>query len=169
MTENQKWAISLFEVGDAQPCLYSYCCTQCALAQARTNLDGSSCCFNFFFLTSCPARWMIRTTYGIPGDAYEDCYLPYFCNACVTNQVTPLLDMSYPLDRFITRLISCAITHSHSILRTLGWWCLIITPTPSTTSHPCPHPHLLPINYLHNLPLFYCYCYCYFYCYCYCY
>ena len=148
MTENQKWAISLFEVGDAQPCLYSYCCTQCALAQARTNLDGSSCCFNFFFLTSCPARWMIRTTYGIPGDAYEDCYMPYFCNACVTNQVKPLLDMSYPLDRLIT-LLSCAITHSHSILRTLGWWCLIITPTPSTTSHPCPHPHLsLLITYI---------------------
>ena len=68
-------AISLFEIGDVGTCLYAYCCTPCALAEARTNLDGSSCCFNCLFLTSCPERWMIRSAYGIPaGDAFEDCY-----------------------------------------------------------------------------------------------
>ena len=94
MTEATRWAISLFEIGDIGTCLYSYCCTPCALAQARTNLDGSSCCFNICFLTSCPERWMIRTAYGIHGNAWEDCFIPCACPCCVANQVVPLLHMN---------------------------------------------------------------------------
>ena len=65
----------------------SCCCPYCALAQARTNLDGSSLCFNLCFLTSCPERWMIRTAYGIKGNAYEDCYVPCCCPCCTANQL----------------------------------------------------------------------------------
>ena len=57
------------------------------MAQARNNLDGSSLCFNLCFVTSCPERWMIRTAYGIKGNAYEDCYVPCCCPCCSANQM----------------------------------------------------------------------------------
>ena len=65
----------------------SCCCPYCALAQARTNLDDSSLFFNLCFVTSCPTRWMIRTAYGIQGNAYEDCYVPCCCVCCTANQL----------------------------------------------------------------------------------
>ena len=94
MAQETQWAVSLFGIGDVGSCLYSWICTPCALAQARTNLDDSSCCFNCCFLTSCPERWMIRTAYGIKGNAWEDCYIPCFCPCCTANQVVPLFDSS---------------------------------------------------------------------------
>ena len=80
--------------------MFSWCCCPCALAQSRSNIDGSSCLFNFFCVSAVASRyitfvhalavhcsnyslsrWLIRTAYDIPGDACsgEDiegcCYL----------------------------------------------------------------------------------------------
>jgi hypothetical protein len=46
----ETFQIDLFDIGDPSLCCYSYCCCYCASAHARTNLDGSSCCFNLFCL-----------------------------------------------------------------------------------------------------------------------
>lgn len=66
---------------------YSYCCPFIALAQARSHLDGSSCCFNCCAMNPAVTRWLIRSAYGIPGSAFEDCYTTYFCPCCSINQM----------------------------------------------------------------------------------
>ena len=81
------WSISLCAPGSCTECMYAYCCTSCALAQARTNLDGTSCCFNFLFGNAISMRWMIRTAYGIQGDSFSDCYTTLCCPCCVVNQM----------------------------------------------------------------------------------
>lgn len=67
--------------------LCSCCCTRCAMAQARTEMDGSSCCLNFTLLNPVVLRWLARSAYGISGSAWDDCCLGTFCSCCVVNQV----------------------------------------------------------------------------------
>ena len=81
------WSIQLWECGEISQCCYSWWCPQCAMAQARTNMDGSDCFFNFFFMGACPGRWIIRTAYGIQGTAEEDCLLVCCCSCCAVNQM----------------------------------------------------------------------------------
>lgn len=93
--ENPQFAIGLFEIGDCSSCLCSYICCPCALASARSHLDDSVYVFNIACLPCCcitPVRWMIRTAYDIPGDAWGDCLRSVFCPCCTINQ---LLQTSY--------------------------------------------------------------------------
>mmetsp|Transcript_27695 Transcript_27695/g.38160 ORF Transcript_27695/g.38160 Transcript_27695/m.38160 type:complete len:259 (+) Transcript_27695:3-779(+) len=83
------FSIELWEVGDCNSCLYSWLCSSCALAESRTALDGSNCCFNFWCLPLVPYRWIVRSIYDI-GDTtngYEDCYISCFCPCCTVNQL----------------------------------------------------------------------------------
>lgn len=83
----QNWAVGLCEIGNCTQCCISWVFNRCAVAHARSNLDGSDCCFNMCFLSTVQARWMLRTAYNIPGDPFEDCYMSLFCPCCVTNQL----------------------------------------------------------------------------------
>lgn len=51
--------VSLCDVGNVCLCLYSYTCFPCARAQARTNMDGSSCCFNLWCLGPVTTRCVL--------------------------------------------------------------------------------------------------------------
>jgi len=81
------WAIQLFECGAIDQCCYAWWCPQCAMAQARSNLDGTDCGFNYCFGGPCPVRWMIRTAYGIQGSAEEDLCVVWCCSCCAINQM----------------------------------------------------------------------------------
>lgn len=84
-----QFVIGLFDIGDTKSCLYSWCCTPCALAEARQYLDGSSCCFNCLCLPLAPFRWLVRSAYNI-GDltsCFDDCVLSLCCPCCVVNQL----------------------------------------------------------------------------------
>lgn len=81
------FTISLFELGDCSMCLFSYICFPCAIAQARSSLDGSNFLMNCVSLKCVPARWLIRSTYHIPGDAINDCMVACFCPCCSANQL----------------------------------------------------------------------------------
>mmetsp|Transcript_26199 Transcript_26199/g.38814 ORF Transcript_26199/g.38814 Transcript_26199/m.38814 type:complete len:283 (+) Transcript_26199:38-886(+) len=85
--DHDNFVISLTETGGYADCVFSYCCPVIAVAQARTNLDGSSRCFNVCCLGHVPSRWLIRTAYGIPGDARDDCMLACLCPCCSANQL----------------------------------------------------------------------------------
>ena len=87
MATNTEWSITLCAPGACTDCMYAYCCTPCALAQARTNLDGTSCCLNFLLGNAISMRWMIRTAYGIQGDECSDCFTTLCCPCCVVNQM----------------------------------------------------------------------------------
>jgi Cys-rich protein (TIGR01571 family) len=87
MTNNNNFLIGLCEVGDCESCLFSYCCSCCAMAQSRTYMDNSPPIFNFFCLNHVVGRWLIRESYGISGDACSDCYTATFCPCCAANQV----------------------------------------------------------------------------------
>lgn len=58
MPASYDFGISLFEVGDVSMCLFSYCCFPCAIAQSRTNMDGSNFAMNCFSLGCVPARYI---------------------------------------------------------------------------------------------------------------
>lgn len=84
MAQPNTFAIGICEIGDCKSCLYSYCCTCCALAESRTYLDGSPFCFNFWQLNEAlPAyRWVVRSAYKI-GD-HQDCWGDVCCSLCCT-------------------------------------------------------------------------------------
>jgi Cys-rich protein (TIGR01571 family) len=81
------FSIGLFAIGNIVDCLFSCCCPPCALAKARTQLDGSDCAYNFFCVGHVPERWMIRTGYGIPGDGCNDLAVACCCFPCSVNQL----------------------------------------------------------------------------------
>eukprot|EP01040_Poterioochromonas_malhamensis_P013103 gene13103-14377_t len=84
--DRRQWKIDLCEVGDCCSCLYSYLCPICAIADARTTLDGSNWYVNCFLLKPCTARWLVRTAYNIPGNAQNDCWSG-FLPCCIANQI----------------------------------------------------------------------------------
>lgn len=93
MEGESSFTIGICECGDIKSCLYSWCCTACALAESRTYLDGSPFCFNFCTLglgPSLPAyRWLVRSSYKI-GDnqaCLGDVCCSLCCTCCVVNQL----------------------------------------------------------------------------------
>ena len=90
MDQKGEFDVGLLSVGQLSSCFCAYLCCPCALASARSHMDDSSYVFNLACLPVCcipPVRWMIRTGYDIPGDAWSDCYLSFFCPCCVLNQL----------------------------------------------------------------------------------
>mmetsp|Transcript_15295 Transcript_15295/g.23034 ORF Transcript_15295/g.23034 Transcript_15295/m.23034 type:complete len:278 (+) Transcript_15295:72-905(+) len=83
-----RYSINLFDIGEMDSCLFSCCCSPCAYALSRTQLDDSPFLYNLFCVPSCPLRWMIRTAYDIhDGDDCTDCIIPTFCYCCSANQI----------------------------------------------------------------------------------
>lgn len=91
--------IEICEVGECESCMFSYCCSCCAIAQARTYVDNSPPIYNFCCLNHVVERWLIRSAYNIPGDACADCYTSVFCPCCVANQAYQTAkDRGVPVD-----------------------------------------------------------------------
>lgn len=84
--ERKTWAIDLFESGDFKTCCFAYWCHYCAMATARTGLDGSDWCVNLCCFTPSAIRYLVRTGYNIEGNAQNDCIAGTFCPCCVANQ-----------------------------------------------------------------------------------
>jgi len=87
---NQKWEIDLCEIGKCESCLYSWCCTACAISEARSKMDGSGCSFNYMAMRSpVVIHWLMRSAYGIPSDneCVDDCMIPTCCTCCAVNQM----------------------------------------------------------------------------------
>eukprot|EP01038_Epipyxis_sp_PR26KG_P015896 gene15896-21557_t len=81
------WEIPLYSIGDCIPCLYAWGCTSLAFSEGKTNVDGSQVEFNATCIPCCVTRWLVRTAYGIPGDACNDCLVSTFCSCCAANQL----------------------------------------------------------------------------------
>lgn len=89
VTKPLDFTIGLCSIGHCKSCCYACCCPHCALAESRSYLDGSDCCFNLVCLPLIPYRWMVRSAYGIGDiDSYcGDICLSACCTLCVINQL----------------------------------------------------------------------------------
>lgn len=87
ITTLEKFDIDLFECGSMNFCLYSWFCPCAAIAEAKSLMDESDFFFNSTCLNVVTMRWLIRTAYGIPGDACNDCLMGCFCLPCTANQI----------------------------------------------------------------------------------
>ena len=68
----------------------SWCCTACAISEARSKMDGSGCSFNYMAMRSpVVIHWLMRSAYGIPSDneCVDDCMIPTCCTCCAVNQM----------------------------------------------------------------------------------
>ncbi|KAG2392912.1 hypothetical protein C9374_009489 [Naegleria lovaniensis] len=88
------WSSGLFDcIDDTNSCMYSFVCTPCALASAKSHVDGSYWFFNCLISSLIPCiaspayRHSIRTSYGIKGSVTEDCVSGAFCSCCSTGQL----------------------------------------------------------------------------------
>jgi Cys-rich protein (TIGR01571 family) len=84
---SQQFSVNLFSIGDPKQCMFSWCCSPCALASARSQLDGSSQCFNLMCVNTFTTRFLVRSAYDISGSNYDDLTLSCCCVPCATNQV----------------------------------------------------------------------------------
>ena len=85
------WSIPLYSFGDLPICLSSCICCPCAMAYARSELDGSSFLFNLCCSSICLNRWIVRSGYKIKGEAITDCVQSSFCAPCVANQTLQMV------------------------------------------------------------------------------
>ncbi len=85
--QKRSFTIGLFEVGKCTSCMFSFCCTPCAIAQARSALDGSNGWFNMCFVPAPVVRWFIRSAYGIDGSASSDILTTCCFTPCAANQM----------------------------------------------------------------------------------
>jgi len=68
-------------------------CPQCAVAEARHKLDGSSKCLNFLCLSPCAARYIVREAYNIKGSGCcQDVMCMVCCFPCATCQMLNEVD-----------------------------------------------------------------------------
>ncbi len=58
-----------------------------AMAQARSNMDGSSWLFNLFCINPCVGVWLIKSAYGIDQNCWEDCLSFCLLTRCYINQI----------------------------------------------------------------------------------
>lgn len=86
---SNEWTNGLFECCNSGvgTCLYAFCCTTCARATTRTNLDSSDWCFNFCCLTQVLGYNIIREGYGIEGNCCGDILKTLLCPGCTTAQM----------------------------------------------------------------------------------
>lgn len=99
MTDRRdKWPIGCCACGNFCDCIVGCCFPIFAIPLARSNMDGSECCFNMCCVNGVVTRWLVRTGYGIPeGGIMEDCCIPYCCCPCNSNQIYQTSKMLGPL------------------------------------------------------------------------
>ena len=72
--DSYQWDIDLCEIKSCSwTCWLACCCPQCALALARTDLDGSDIVVNLCCISPVNVRWMVRTALAIEGSGEHDC------------------------------------------------------------------------------------------------
>eukprot|EP01041_Mallomonas_annulata_P007945 gene7945-16273_t len=82
------WVIGFYDIGNFSDCIYACCCPWCAMANARSTLDGSSCLFNFCNVHPVATTHLFRSAHGIPEACFIDCLLiSCGCLPCRANQV----------------------------------------------------------------------------------
>jgi len=86
-----EWQNGLFSCDDKfMVCIRSYLLPHCTLAQARSDYDGSNCCFNLCVASHNPhaIRTAIRHGYGIQGSCLGDLAATMCCQICAIAQIT---------------------------------------------------------------------------------
>lgn len=87
-SSNPIWPSDLFAVGHSSLlCVASYLCPCIAMAYTRNRLDGSNFFVNLCCMTPCGLRYMVRTGYGISGDAQSDIVIASCLPPCAINQM----------------------------------------------------------------------------------
>jgi len=67
--------------------LFACCCPMCAAAAAKSKVDNSPACYNFFCWNPVAARSWIRMSYHITGVCGDDICYGTFCMPCVIRQL----------------------------------------------------------------------------------
>eukprot|EP01111_Echinosteliopsis_oligospora_P010861 TRINITY_DN344_c0_g1_i1.p1 TRINITY_DN344_c0_g1~~TRINITY_DN344_c0_g1_i1.p1 ORF type:complete len:102 (+),score=6.23 TRINITY_DN344_c0_g1_i1:55-360(+) len=68
-------------------CMYSWFCTPCSNASARSEFDGSNWCFNCLCVGGPVAYNIIREGYGVEGDCCTDILVSCFCAPCASTRL----------------------------------------------------------------------------------
>lgn len=95
--QTASWSNPLCFIGECGPCLYAWCFPHCAMASARTNYDGSGCCFNFLCGTPAMLHNVIREGYGIEGSCMGDICVTLFCTPCAINRAAQEVKLRGPV------------------------------------------------------------------------
>jgi Cys-rich protein (TIGR01571 family) len=82
-----QWTIDNCACGNVGTCLYSWCCSCCAMGDIRSQLDGSNYCVGCCCVSIPAMRWLVRTAHNIEGNAHWDCWTGCFCPCCSINQM----------------------------------------------------------------------------------
>jgi len=88
---DQQWQTSFCQCGGYESCCADWCiaiwCPQAAFACARTNVDGTHCCFNLC-CSFYPTQFnVVRRRYGIQGDDFGDAMYTTCLPTCAGRQV----------------------------------------------------------------------------------
>jgi len=97
---SDNWKNGLFSLDDKFGiCLKTYLFPHCVLAQARSDYDGSNCCFNCLVLGSNPhaVRTLVRHGYGIDGSCLTDVIASACCFMCTIAQVAKEVELRGPI------------------------------------------------------------------------
>jgi Cys-rich protein (TIGR01571 family) len=82
------WKADLFGcLSNISTCLYGCLCPSCAYASARSEYDGSNCCFNCCCVSMCLTRSIVREGLAIQGGCCGDILMPCICPSCVACQL----------------------------------------------------------------------------------
>jgi hypothetical protein len=102
-TQTASWSNPLCFIGDCGTCLYSWLLPGCAMASARTNYDGSSCCFNLCCGTPQMLHNIVREGYGIEGSCLGDVCLMMWCAPCAVNRAAQEVKMRGPVRQVMAK------------------------------------------------------------------
>lgn len=75
-----------FNYGWSRFC-YAFWCPSCAMAEAKHDVDDSSCCLNWWCMFGPAIRNSIRFSYELNGNAFEDCCYSCCCPQCAAVQL----------------------------------------------------------------------------------
>jgi len=75
----------------------SWCFPACVLASARSNFDGSGCCFNLLCGTPAMLHNVIREGYGIEGGCVGDIAVTLCCTPCAANRAAQEVKLRGPV------------------------------------------------------------------------
>jgi Cys-rich protein (TIGR01571 family) len=122
--ERKSFPVQLIEIGpDPLVCIYSCFCPSCALASARSTMDGSSCCFNWCCISPIVNRVIMKQAYSIEYNVNPDCMAACCCWPCAANQQLQSAKMLGPIPGFQA---SDRIKSTHTSVFSFGTACYTI-------------------------------------------
>ena len=81
-------------------CFLAFLCPQIVSSLARSEYDGSNCCFNCFCLQPCYVRNVIREGYGIDGGCCGDMCISTLLPWCTAHQMQKEVAASGPIQAY---------------------------------------------------------------------